>query len=391
VLALAWSAFCALPAWATDRKTDLKEQQSDLRGRIAALQQEIDRAEGSRADASEELRETGRAISQANRRLHELGAERSRLRAALAELEAQARRLGGRIGGQQEQLGQLLARQYRAGEADALRHLLAGEDPNQTAREAHYLGLISRAQAQLIQALGQSLEEKQRLAERARHSHAELAQLEDREHRARAELLEQQGKHQAVLARIAGRIKAQRREVEKLKRDEKRLARLIEGLGRIVARPTRAARAPALHNERLPEPAAATQSLARLRGRLSLPVRGELANRFGAPRDEGGTRWKGIFIRAPAAGEVRAIAAGRVVFADWLRGFGNLAIVDHGEGYLSVYGNNEALLKEVGQAVHAGEAIASVGASGGTAETGLYLELRHLGEAQDPLKWVRLR
>jgi septal ring factor EnvC (AmiA/AmiB activator) len=196
-----------------------------------------------------------------------------------------------------------------------------------------------------------------------------------------------------VLARLSDRIQAQRREVDKLKRDEKRLAKLIEGLGRIVARPKGAARpqGPALRNERTPDAAQGDGAFAQLKGRLSLPTRGELANRFGTPRQEGGTTWKGIFIRAQNGAEVKAIAPGRIVFADWLRGFGNLAIVDHGDGYLSVYGNNESLFKAVGQPVKPGETIASVGNSGGNPETGLYFELRHLGQPLDPLKWVSLK
>ncbi len=106
------------------------------------------------------------------------------------------------------------------------------------------------------------------------------------------------------------------------------------------------------------------------------------------PVREGGATWKGVFIRAAAGAEVKAIAAGRIVFADWLRGFGNLAIVDHDDGYLSVYGNNESLFGKAGQAVKAGETIAAVGNSGGNPETGLYFELRHLGLPIDPLRWV---
>jgi septal ring factor EnvC (AmiA/AmiB activator) len=116
-------------------------------------------------------------------------------------------------------------------------------------------------------------------------------------------------------------------------------------------------------------------------------VRGELANHFGAPREDSGISWKGLFIRAQEGGEVRAVAGGRVVFADWLRGFGNLMIVDHGNGYMSLYGNNQALLKRVGDEVRAGDSIAAVGNSGGNQESGLYFELRHLSKPFDPLAW----
>ena len=100
---------------------------------------------------------------------------------------------------------------------------------------------------------------------------------------------------------------------------------------------------------------------------------------------------KGVFIRAPQGQPVRAVAKGQVVYADWMRGFGNLLIVDHGENYLSIYANNEALLKEIGDAVAPGEPVAITGSSGGNEETGLYFELRHLGRAFDPLSWVKLK
>lgn len=385
----AWTAASVLAAPADVRREELK----DLQGRIRALQLDIAKAEESRADAAEELREAEQAISAANRTLRELAAGRAAVEATLAGLDAQSGRLSARIASQQAQLGRLFTRQFYAGESDALRHLLSGNDPNQLARDAHYLSLLSRAKAGLIRELGGILEEKKRLAEQAREKGAELAQIEQRQQRERAELVEQQKKRQALLARLSDRIKAQRREVDRLRRDERRLARLIEGLGRIVAPPRSAppAQRPALRNERTPDAMLPVDAFARLKGRLALPARGELVGRFGAPRQDGGTTWKGVFIRAEAGAEVKAVAPGRVVFADWLRGFGNLAIVDHGDGYLSVYGNNEALYKAVGEAVRAGDPIASVGNSGGNPETGLYFELRHLGQPIDPLKWVSLR
>ncbi len=385
-----WCAAAGALAAPADVK---REELKDLQGRIQSLQQDIAKAEESRADAAEELREAEQAISEANRKLRELGSERAQVQATLASLDAQSQKLSSRISTQQTQLGRLFTRQYYAGETDALSHLLSGSDPNQLARDAHYLSLLSRAKAGLIRNLGEILDEKKRLAGLAREKSEELAEIEKSQQRERAGLVEQQKKRQAVLARLSDRIKAQRREVSKLKRDEKRLAKLIEGLGRIVAKPKRApqAKGPALRNERTPDASLAGDDFARLKGRLSLPARGELANRFGTPRQEGGTTWKGVFIRAANGTEVKAIAPGRIVFADWLRGFGNLAIVDHGDGYLSVYGNNESLYKAVGQPVKAGEAIASVGNSGGNPETGLYFELRHLGQPLDPLKWVILR
>ena len=129
----------------------------------------------------------------------------------------------------------------------------------------------------------------------------------------------------------------------------------------------------------------------RLKGLLRLPVRGELVSRFGSPRPDGGPSWKGLFIRAPAGQEVKAVAGGRVVFSDWMRGFGNLLILDHGQGYLTIYGNNESVLKALGETVRAGDTVATTGDSGGNADSGLYFEIRHAGRPFDPLSWVNLK
>jgi len=177
--------------------------------------------------------------------------------------------------------------------------------------------------------------------------------------------------------------------------DEQRLARLVEEIGLVLAeRPgagyaregpdlAGALRAPAFAPGRAEGPFSA------LRGKLGFPVAGELADRHPAPRRTAAASARGVFLRAREGEPVRAVAAGRVVYADWMRGFGNLLIVDHGEAYLSIYGNNESLLKQPGEAVAAGESIAIVGASGGNEESGLYFELRHLGKAFDPRRWLK--
>jgi len=141
----------------------------------------------------------------------------------------------------------------------------------------------------------------------------------------------------------------------------------------------------------VPESVPGGKPFPELKGDLRLPVKGELTNRYGSPRVDGGTTWKGLFIRSQEGEPVRAIAPGRVVYADWLRGFGNLLILDHGEGYMSLYGNNETLLKQVGDAVKGGDVVASVGNSGGNPDSGVYFELRHKGSPLDPLNWVSLK
>lgn len=396
-----WLAPCLalwLPAaWAApvdSKAADLKT----LRERIDNLRRDLARNTESRAGVSDQLRETESAISAATRRLRQLGEQRGTVRAALDQLEQQSRRVSEQIETQQRQLSRLLYRQGTQGESDALKLLLSGEDPNQIARDRYFLVLLSRAKAQLLGDLRNALAQKQKLADGARAKNDELAEIGRKQEEGRAALLAQQRQRQAVLARISGKIKAQRREIGTLKANEARLSKLIEGLALLTKKPARRgakpsapAPTPALSNQQTPELSAFHGAFASLRGKLRLPVKGEIAGRFGSPRAEGGSTWKGLFIRAAEGAEVKAVAAGRVVFADWLRGFGNLLILDHGDGYMSIYGNNQSLLRETGEEVKAGEPVAAVGNSGGNPESGLYFELRQQGQAFDPLKWAFLR
>lgn len=385
-LAAAWLALAAAAAPLADKKAERKE----LQGRIDVVRRDLARSEETRASAADQLRETESAISHANRRLHALGTARGEVQAELGELDWQTRRLLRQTDAQQHQLSRLMFRHYLGGDADALQLLIAGRDPNEAARDRHFLTLLSRAKAELIAGLRTAAAERKRLAEAARAKNEELAGIERQQQAERAGLLAQRQQRQAMFVKVADRIKAQRRELGALRRDEQRLARLIDGLARLAVRP-KAGPAKPPRVERTPDPAGASGAFAALRGKLRLPVKGEIAGRFGMPRAEGGATWKGVYIRAAEGAQVQAVAAGRVVFADWLRGFGNLLILDHGDGFLSVYGNNESLLLEAGENAAAGAAIATVGNSGGNPQSGLYFELRHQGQAFDPLKWASLR
>jgi septal ring factor EnvC (AmiA/AmiB activator) len=381
-----------------------KDELQDLKSRIESLRRDMAKAEESKTYAADQLRETESAISDVNRRLHELGAERGELKAQLAGLDAQSQRLDRQAGTQQNQLARLLNRQFVGGDSDALKLLLSGEDPNQAARDKYFLTQLSRAKADLIQQLRAVAAEKKQLADAVRERQAQLAEVERREQESRSQLLARKKQRLTTLAAIADRLKAQRREIDTLKRDEQRLSKLIEGLARIAAAKKaaprakpgagppdgagRAAKAPPLKSH---DPGNVGGAFAALRGHLRLPVKGTISGRYGQPRPEGGATWKGIFIRAAEGVEVRAVAGGAVVFSDWLRGFGNLLIIDHGDDFLSVYGNNESLLAAVGASVKDGESVATVGNSGGNPDSGLYFELRHRGQPFDPLKWASSR
>lgn len=240
---------------------------------------------------------------------------------------------------------------------------------------------------------------------------AEVADLKAKHEAERKELQQQKQEKAKVLSSLSSKIAAQRKEIDKLKRDEASLTNLVEKLAKIaVARPHKKKTVksnkhensnknpnddkigePLAKNEETPDDSYSGVHFASLKGKLKLPVRGEIANRFGSTREDSGVSWKGLFIRAAEGADVKSVASGRVVFADWMRGFGNLIIVDHGGGYMSLYGNNQAVLKQEGDEVNAGDTIASVGNSGGNESNGLYYELRNQSKPFDPLSWSVVR
>ncbi len=437
IAALATGVACAMPATAiaqpageiSERRSDL----DDLKKRIRDLQDEMARTEASRSTAVKALSESERAVSRVVRELARLEVERKDAEKKLALLEAEQRETASRIETRRGELAEWLRRHYVHGAADSMAPLLSARDPNQLARDAHYLEHLGRARLTLIEGLRTDLDQTRQRAQEILSRRDRLAALEEEQRKRRSELQSEQARRKQALAEVSRQLQAQKKEVGSLQQDEQRLAKVIDTLvkrareaaAREAARQLAAQRAaerraaealaaqaraareggapsrPASPPLRAAEPvvgevrdaAGPTPTgvrFSQLRGQLRFPVRGELVGRFGAPRAEGGTTWKGVFIRAGEGVDVRAVAGGEVVFSDWLRGYGNLIIVDHGSDYLSIYGNNDALLKEVGERVAGGDAIASVGAGGVGNESGLYFEIRHQGQPLDPMQWVRL-
>ena len=377
------AAFLPFPAAASERP-DLDA----LRSRIEALRLEIAGTEDARSEAREELRESERSISDANRALRELTRRRETTRGVLRSLGARKSAIASDMSNRERELGAMLAAMYLQGEPSHLRLLLSGSDPNQTARDLHYVALLLRAQTMLIEASRSDLANIRSIETEQLEHTGQIAEIERTQKARRAELVEQQEARRKVLERTSAQLRTQRREVKNLERDELRLSRLVQELAKVIAS-TPAARGRV--DDKPPKTAQSIRSFASLKGSVRLPIRGVLTNRYGTTRPDGGPNWKGLFIRALAGEEVKSIAAGRVVFAEWMRGFGNLLILDHGTNYLSIYGNNESLLRTVGDEVLAGDAVATVGSSGGGQETGLYFEMRYEGKAFDPEKWLAKR
>ena len=368
-----------------DKAETSKTALEQLQGRIETLKKELDSAQEAHTEAADGLKQSEQAISEANRKLHELAQQQNNSNNALQTLRQQKSTLEQTIRQQQTLLGSQLYRQYLNGQQGYTQIVLSQRDPGEIARQLYYLGYVSRARAKLITTLRRNLGHVVKLDDETAAQLREVAALKSSQELQRKELQAKQTERRNLMQKLAAQIKAQRGEISKLQRDEKRLSRLVERLTRIVPKlPTSNF---SRRNEALPNVAFDGSSFESLKGKLHLPIRGDISNRFGVAREDSGISWKGLFIKASEGEEVKSVASGRIVFADWLRGFGNLMIVDHGGGYMSLYGNNQSLLKKVGDEVKAGDTIAAAGSSGGNPESGLYFELRHQSKPFDPLSW----
>ncbi len=446
--ALAFGLALAVAGAALARETERSKQRrsaeaerAGLQQKLQALKRDIGRTEAAKSHAADELAESEKAISDANRELYALAQEQKEAETKLRKLTEEHARLTANVAARQKQLGQILRDQYVAGNEDRLKLLLSGDNPNRINRDLQYMGYVSQAQAKLIEGLRESLRELEANKEEAEETRAELEEIATEQRQQKAKLERDKGRRAALLAQLSNKLAAQRKQVGNIERDERRLAGLVDRLTKLIEEQRKAEAAARekrrqeqlarareqseraantavqgksrrgqtnpdaieddepppkvlARNELTPvasvQDGGAARAFSALRGRLRLPVKGELTAKFGSKRGDGPS-WKGLFIRTEEGAEVKAVADGQVVFAEWLRGFGNLVIIDHGSQYMTIYGNNQAVLKQAGEMVKTGEIIANAGNSGGSEQSGLYFEMRHQGRAFDPLEWVTIR
>lgn len=387
-----------------------KQELSILKEQIRGLQDEIAHGEESHDEIADSVSAVDRAVSGAQRRLREVSAQRAVAEQQLRDLELQRKEVERVFSEARTALSEAVYRLYVEGGHAGARRFLSGDEPNQLSRDAYYLELIARQRLEVIQRSRSALSKLTDVITQTEARKVELVLLEKEHRQGQEVLLVERRKQREILLQVSSQLRSQRKQMQTLQRDESRIEKLLKGLERISqsqpARKASQALPPSsLSNsgsQKKNQPPELTDSdtgvqesqgnassvFAAMKGRLRWPVKGALNGRFGSPRLEGGSVWRGVFIRSSSGQEVKAVAAGKVAFADWLRGFGNLMIIDHGDGYMTVYGNNEALFKNPGDGVIAGETIASVGSSGGLDESGLYFEIRYRGQAQDPAKWV---
>jgi septal ring factor EnvC (AmiA/AmiB activator) len=360
-----------------------KEGLGQLRDRIETLTKDLSDKEESKSGLSNSLLESGQAIEGINQKLVNLKEKKHEVKNRLSQLQIELDVTQNKILDQQTHLEKLFYQQYIGGEHEYLKLLLAQKDPNQISRELHYYGHISRARTDDINIYRADLKKLQTIVDEANKKTTEIISIQEKQAEHKETLEKEEIKYKKLLARISKEVAKGRSEILKLKDDEKRLSILVT---KIINAKNRSLKK---DKENLPDGSLDKKGFKRKKGKLNLPVDGKIVNSFGSQK-KGGVTWRGLFISAPVGIDVIAIADGKVVYANWIRGFGNVLIVDHGNDYMSLYGNNEILTKKVDETVHGGDIIAAVGNSDRNLDSGLYFELSHEGEPFDPLKWIKL-
>lgn len=379
-----------------------------VRQEIKVLSQQVNKHKQEYQTATKVLQQSEEAVAASSRSLQKLQTEYQSTKKSLATLRAALRRTDLSIQQFQQALGALFRQQYMQNRRSvyAAPVSVSAWDTVAGSRDARYLTYIARAQSVHMQRLKKEEEKNIRLV-RAREGVVEtLDQSRVKEQKNQQILKAKLEERQKTVESLSQALSTKQTQLSALKRDEAKLTNLIKQINQRIAEQEKArqkklAEERAAAAQRQNETKAASAGSAdnaygnvpfeTQKGRLSYPVVGHLMNQFGAVRSDTGSRWKGVFIQAPAGAMIRTLAPGRVVFSGWMNGYGNLLIVDHGQGYLSIYGHNEALLRKVGDAVKIGDAVATVGNSGGVKNFGLYLELRHRDRPIDPVEWMQKR
>ena len=368
-----------LPAAAQQPEGELakiKERElEEVRDRIAGLKKSMDANAAARDRLTRELQEAEVLISEKRIRLKELERERDYSARRKAELDQTLAAREAQLDDEAEELAEQLRTAYMSGRQERLKLLLNQQNPATLGRLMAYYGYFNDYRTANIDAVTAAIRELAALRGEVSAEEARLAEIAKSRYAELTELGNAQDKRRSLLAGVNERLSDETREVESLAAQEADLARLIAELTSILS----------------DYPISSEEPLTQHKGRLTWPVAGTLVHDFGQPRASGQLKWNGVVLAAPRGREVRSVYHGRVEFADWLAGMGLLVIVNHGDGYMTLYGYNETILKNAGDWVAPGDVIATVGDSGGQAQASLYFEIRRGTRPVNPREWFSRR
>lgn len=358
-----------IPQAQADQQAELKQLQEN----IAKLQKELKAVQGTRSSLQQELQKSESEMGELLKKIDAIQRDLNEQNQELDGLHKERDQLQESRRQQQEQVAEQIQVAYQAGQQSQLKLLLNQESPERLTRMLAYHQWVFAAHSEKLDAYLDTLKQLDEVEPQIIAKRTALENTQQQLDRQRQQLTQHQARRQKTLASLNSTIKSKDDELRQLNEDRARLQTLIQQVARTLGT--------------VPLPAGG-ESFSSRKGRLPWPAQGRVAARFGSARIGGQTQWSGILIGANAGHPVIAVHHGRIVFADYFRGHGLLLIIDHGEGYLTLYAHNQSLLKATGDWVKAGDAIASVGSSGGQQQPGLYFELRHQGKPTDPAPWL---
>lgn len=356
----------------TSEREQMEERLQSLRSEIEIIRVRLDEALGERDEALDALAQAEREVSAVERARRQTETGIVQVNEELTALTAEAAALEGQVALSAQALSRQLVLAYRRGGQSRLKLMLNQDDPRQLNRHLAYHGYLSRSRIDLMNELGQVLERLTRTRREQEVQRDQLQTLAEQQDHELRQLATARAAREESLKAVEGRVRTRQQALSELEQDAAELALLLDELASALADIPQDAEVPAITD---------------LRGQLPLPVSGRLLQRFGDPR-AGELAWNGWLIEAAVGSDVGAIAYGRVAYSDWLRGYGLILIIDHGDGFMSLYAHNEALLRDVGDWVRPGDVIASVGNASGSGQPGLYFELRHKGQPVNPAGWM---
>ncbi len=375
--ALLLSLLCCLaaPLEAASKMQSRHAELERLRARIATLQGELDVDRGRYDGLIKELRRVERRIGRIGRSITKLKGQLGEQEKKLAKLQARRGELQQSITLQQRYLAGQIRAAYAMGRQEYFKILLNQEDPSAVGRTLTYYDYLNKARSERIKTLNSTIDELEQVRRELNSESERLRQLQQKREQEKQKIEASREERKRVVASLKREIQSKDQQLNGLMADEKELKSLLQALTEAL--------------EDIPAEPGDHQPFARLRGKLKWPTTGARLISYGSPRNVGKLRWQGVVIAAKEGQEVQAVSHGRVAFADWLRGYGLLLIIDHGDGYMSLYGHNHSLYREVGDWVEKGDSIAAVGNSGGIDQSALYFEIRKDGKPTDPVRWCR--
>ena len=338
----------------------------NIRGEIRQLSQSIEKDQGYYKTLQAELVKEEKLLGEIGSELHRLESKIQFENQQLSSLNQEKQRQLESLAETRSQLGSLVRSAYALGRQERIKLFLNQQDPEVLNRVINYYDYFNRQRIQQIEAANRLILQ---ISESEEKIHIAKMDLESSHQLKKQQLKEFERAKQnrtRLVAELQQSIKGKKQTLSRLKEDEAALSQLLKSI----------------KQQQMEQ----KQRFSSQKGKMSWPAKGYLKNLFGTVKAEG-VKWDGVFITAEEGSEIKSIHHGKVAYADWLRGYGLLIIVDHGEGYMSLYGHNQSLFKEAGDQVEAGESIALVGNSGGQNKPGLYFSIRKKGKPTNPKKW----